>query len=96
MNKVNVGTIGHVDHGRTTLGAALAGVIADAEEKGLRVVVVDGKEARGPGPGHLSTSVDDLIGRDEWAGPRYRGLPSRKQKKKAKLRDLQRRAFLKE
>lgn len=37
--KVNVGTIGHVDHGKTTLTAALIRVLGD--EMAKRVVVVD-------------------------------------------------------
>jgi hypothetical protein len=37
--KVNIGTIGHVDHGKTTLTAAIAEVIANSKDKS--VVIVD-------------------------------------------------------
>lgn len=37
--KVNVGTIGHIDHGKTTLTAALVRVLG--EEAAKQVIVVD-------------------------------------------------------
>ena len=35
---VNVGTIGHIDHGKTTLTAAITKVLGDAGDGGLSTV----------------------------------------------------------
>ena len=71
---VNVGTIGHVDHGKTTLTAAITKVLGDAgagEVSGLRL---DRQRARGAGAWdhdrHRARGV-----RDGGAALRARGLP---------------------
>ena len=35
----NIGTIGHVDHGKTTLTAAITKVLAEAEEQSLLLMI---------------------------------------------------------
>ena len=44
---VNVGTIGHVDHGKTTLTAAITKVLAEKHGGGSRLRVVEPHDAAG-------------------------------------------------
>ena len=39
---LNIGTMGHVDHGKTTLTAAITKVLADADPTATRFVAFDG------------------------------------------------------
>lgn len=135
---VNVGTIGHVDHGKTTLGAALGGMLSEElrevaeqqdleklEEKVLglgKIVIVGGADSiRHPAIAEVLANHPDvrLISEEEYvklqpadftpleqrvtgsmpAFPMpYSGVNKRKKKSahKSRMRDLQRRAFLKE
>ncbi len=51
---LNIGTMGHVDHGKTTLTAAITKVLADADPAVNRFVAFDGTRRR-PGTTHTST-----------------------------------------
>ena len=42
----NIGTIGHVDHGKTTLTAAITKVLADAGEQNLLLTIKSIKHQR--------------------------------------------------
>lgn len=83
--RVNVGTIGHVDHGRTTLTQALARVLG--EEMASRVVVVDGDQIENDA---LRRLADIEIGTPR--NERY-WSKRRKKERKARLAELQRKAF---
>lgn len=88
---VNVGTIGHVDHGRTTLTAALAALghevtfltdegVGDGFELDKRLRDMDLVLGAEPRP-------DPLVERGQYRDP------ARKAERKARMRDAQRRAF---
>jgi len=135
---VNVGTIGHVDHGKTTLGAALGGMLWEelrevAEQQDLEkleekvlahspiLIVGDSSAIRHPAIAEALANNPDvrLISEEEYAklnpgdftaleqrvagsmpafSMPYGGVNKRKKKSahKSRMRDLQRRAFLKE
>jgi translation elongation factor EF-Tu-like GTPase len=44
---LNIGTMGHVDHGKTTLTAAITKVLADRGDEQVRAVRADRPRARG-------------------------------------------------
>lgn len=85
---VNVGTIGHIDHGKTTLGAAMAK---------LGVILVDdvtaGKLARESDLVQQLRELDDIDVRPHGLTLGRPRNTARKSARKARLLDLQRRAF---
>lgn len=87
--KVNVGTIGHIDHGKTTLTQTLVKVLGD--EMARQVVVVDEAGASDAHRKGLILDVDTYAA----AAARPRNNP-RKAERKARMKELQRRAFTKE
>lgn len=85
--KVNVGTIGHIDHGKTTLTAALVKVLG--EEMAKQVVIVDPEDAD-----EFSKNNPDFDGLA--VSPIGSGRPrnaTRKAARKARMLAAQRRAF---
>jgi len=53
---LNVGTIGHVDHGKTTLTAAITKVLADADPTATQFVAPEWRYATRTGVPRVSTS----------------------------------------
>jgi len=92
MSTVNVGTIGHVDHGKTTLTAALLRVLG--EERAAEVVVMDAEGiAVARRVGLIRDSLKDAVdGFNDGLFGRSRD-PGRKADRKARMRALQARAF---
>ena len=58
MARVNVGTIGHIDHGRSTLTVALLTLLANASATEGDVVIVDRSTKRNTAPRDLERPVD--------------------------------------
>lgn len=57
--KVNVGTIGHIDHGKTTLTAALVRVLG--EEAAKQVIVVDDQSHTGRFEIKCASALDEGV-----------------------------------